>query len=146
MSTDKERQSLAAKFERHADEEGKLLGEYRVLAEKLGNNTLGNLVSHILTDEELHHLLLRTMSKWLREPAERGVALPATAERAQLLRLTQTLQRHEEETIDACSNLQTQLQGQNEELIGTLLDAMIMDSEKHRRLLVAVEKMLRAGC
>lgn len=145
MSTDKDWQSLAAKFERHADEEGKVLGEYRVLAEKLGNNTLGNLVSHILTDEELHHLLLRTMSKWLREPAERGAPLPA-AERSELLRLTQTLQRHEEETIDACSSLQTQLQGQNEELIGTLLDAMIMDSEKHRRLLVVVEKLLRTGC
>jgi hypothetical protein len=144
VSSDKERESLAAKFERHADEEGKILAEYRVLAEKLGDSDLGSLVSHILTEEELHHLLLRTMGKWLREPSGQGQALPPEATRTELLRLTQTLQRHEEETIDACSKLQEQLGGREEDLLGTLLDAMVLDSEKHRRLLVVVEKMLKA--
>jgi hypothetical protein len=144
MESNQQRELLAAKLERHADEEEKILGEYRVLSEKLGDGDLGNLVSHILTEEELHHLLLRTMSKWLRKPTGQGGALPPTGNRTELLRLTQTLQRHEEETIEACSRLQTQLAGHSEELLLTLLDAMVLDSEKHRRLLVVVENMLKA--
>lgn len=143
MSIDKQREALAAKFERHAHEEQKLLAQYRALSEKLGDNTLGHLISHILTEEELHHLLLNTMSGWLRKPAEQHHALPPEPTRRDLLRLTQSLQRHEEETIDACSALQTQLAEHNEELLGTLLDAMILDTEKHRRLLALVEKILR---
>jgi ferritin-like metal-binding protein YciE len=144
VSSDTDRQSLAAKFDRHADEEGKILAEYRALSEKLGDSDLGSLVSHILTEEELHHLLLRTMGKWLREPSRQARALPPEATRAELLRLTQTLQRHEEDTIDACSKLQEQLGGHSEDLILTLLDAMVLDSEKHRQLLAVVEKMLQA--
>jgi hypothetical protein len=141
-----DRKSLAARFERHADEESKILAQYRVLSEKLGDSDLGSLVSHILTDEELHHLLLRTMGQWLREPAAPAGTLPPEATRAELLRLTQTLRQHEEETIDACSKLQEQLGGQGEDLILTLLDAMVLDSEKHRQLLAVVEKMLKTGC
>ncbi len=145
MSTTDERDSLAAKFEHHAEEEGKLLADYRVLAEKLGDDILGNLVSHILTEEEMHHLLLCTMAKWLRQSSEPGRSLPQP-DRAELLRLTQKLQRHEEDTIDACSSLQARLEAQNEELLTTLLDAMILDTEKHRRLLALVAKLLKAGC
>jgi hypothetical protein len=145
MERNHERQALAAKFERHADEEGKILDEYRGLSEKLGDTDLGSLISHILTEEELHHLLLRTMGKWLREPsAQTAMRVPQTNQ-TELLRLTRMLQRHEEETIDACSRLQVQLSGPGDELLLTLLDAMVLDSEKHRRLLGVVEKMLEAG-
>ena len=127
MSSDRERESLAAKFERHADEEGKILTEYRTLSEKLGNSSAGNLVSHILTEEELHHLLLRTLAQWMRErSSEQERAIPRDANRAELLRLTQTLQRHELETIDACRGVRSQLSGENAELLGTLLDAMVL--------------------
>ncbi len=143
MSSDRQREDLAAKFERHADEEGKILDEYRALAERLGNSSAGNLVSHILTEEELHHLLLRTLAQWMREPAGPERAVPAEANRAELLRLTQTLQKHELETIDACRDVQPQLSGQDAELLGTLLEAMQLDSEKHHRLLGAVEKLLK---
>jgi hypothetical protein len=140
-----EQEYLAAKFDRHADEEGKILDEYRVLSEKLGNSSVGNLVSHILTEEELHHLLLRTMATWLRErPGEHARSLPPGANRSELLRITHKLQQHERETIDACRNLKPKASGPSAELLSTLLDAMILDSEKHHRLLAAVEQMLKA--
>ncbi len=63
--------------------------------------------------------------------------------RSELRRLTEALRRHEEETIDACDDLQQGLGEKGDDLILTLLDAMVLDSEKHRRLLVAVEKMLK---
>ena len=68
VARDEMRESLAASFDRHANEEGRILETYRELAENLGEDALGSLVSHILTEEELHHLLLRTMASWLREP------------------------------------------------------------------------------
>ena len=142
-----DRESLAAKFDYHADEEGKLLAEYRTLAEALGNSSAGNLVSHILTDEEMHHLLLRTLAQWMRErPTEQERAVPATADRAALLRLTRGLQEHERTTIGACRAVQEKLTGHDAALLGALLDAMVLDSEKHARLLGAVEQMLKDGC
>lgn len=143
MTTDTKLESLAATFERHADEEGKILAEYRRLAEKLGDSDAGFLVDQILTEEEMHHLLLRTMAKWLRERSlkPRGT-IPMQANRAELLRLTQTLRRHEQETIDASDSLKAALS--ENDLLSTLLEAMVLDSEKHHRLLLAVEEMLKA--
>ncbi len=142
MNKEQEREQLAATFDRHADEEGKILTEYGALSEKLGDSAAGILVSHILTEEELHHLLLRTMAKWLREsPSEQERAIPGSANRAELIRITQQLQKHEQETIEACRAVKAQL-GETTGLFATLLDAMALDSEKHFRLLTAAEKLL----
>jgi hypothetical protein len=143
MATENEREALAAKFEHHADEEGKILAQYRMLAEQLGDSSAGTLVSHILTEEEMHHLLLRTMAKWLREPAASPAgAVPASADRAELLRVTRMLRQHERETIDACRRLKSQLSAGSAGLLGPLLEAMMLDSEKHHRLLEAAEELL----
>ena len=143
MTSNKDLESLAATFERHAEEEGKILAEYRTLAEKLGDSDAGFLVDQILTEEEMHHLLLRTMAKWLRErPANEKRTVPAQANRAELLRLTQTLRQHEQETVTASRSLKAGLSPSD--LLGTLLEAMALDSEKHHRLLLAVEELLKA--
>ena len=144
MTRDKDIEALAAKFERHADEEGSILAEYRVLAEKLGDSVAGMLVNQILTDEEIHHLLLRTMTTWMRARGEATTPeIPVGTDCDELLNVTDVLQRHERETIEACKALLPQLMGENAELMNTLLEVMILDSEKHQRLLAAVEKLLR---
>ena len=143
MATKEERELLAATFDHHANEEGKILAQYRTLSEQLGTSAAGTLVSHILTEEELHHLLLHTMAKWLREPsAGPDRAVPPGANRAELLRVTRTLRQHEQETIDACRRLKSQLSDPSADLLVTLLDAMMLDSEKHHRLLEAAEKLI----
>jgi hypothetical protein len=143
VSSHEERESLARKFERHADEEGAILAEYRVLAERLAESAAGMLVNQILTDEEVHHLLLRTIAGWLAQREGRGMPpIPVGANCGELLRLTEGLQDHECETIDACRVLRPQLVGDDAELIDTLLEVLILDSEKHQRLLAAVEKLL----
>ncbi len=145
MTSDNELESLAAAFERHAEEEGGILAEYRALAEKLGDSDAGFLVDRILTEEEMHHLLLRTMAKWLRErPSRPKGPIPADASRADLLRLTEMLRLHEQDTINACRSLRAGLAEGGDDLLGTLCDAMVLDSEKHYRLLLAVEQMLKA--
>lgn len=144
MSTEQAKESLAARFERHADQEGAILDEYRVFAEKLGNSAAGMLVDQILTDEEVHHLLLRAIAKALRaHAAGRAPEIPHDANRAELLRIAHTLQKHERQTIDACGVLRAQLSGESDEHLRVLVDAMALDSEKHHGLLTAVVKMLQ---
>lgn len=138
-----ERESLAATFDRHAAEEGKILAEYRVLSEQLGDSPAGFLVSHILTEEEMHHFLLSTVAMWLRQhPSASEPALPAGVNPAGLLELSRRLRQHESDTIEACRKLKTQVSAEEGGLIGTLLDVVILDSEKHHRLLSAVEKLV----
>jgi hypothetical protein len=143
VSDDTRQTSLAKKLERHADEEGQILEQYRTLADNLKRSAAGMLVNQILTEEEIHHLLLRTMAAWLEDSVRDQVKMvPAEADRAELVRLTRTLREHERETIDACRQLVSELGGEGEEFLGILLDAMALDSEKHDRLLDAVQKML----
>ena len=145
MSTDTEREALAAKFERHADEEGRILEQYRTLAEALGNGPAGMLVNQILTEEEIHHLLLRTMATWLREHADTPpTAVGRDVNRLELLRLTEMLQHHERETIDTSRALMAQVSGASSHLLRTLLEMMVLDSEKHHRLLTTVQELLKA--
>jgi hypothetical protein len=137
------RELLAATFDRHAAEEGKILAQYRVLSEQLGDSPAGFLVSHILTEEEMHHLLLSTVAIWLRaHPFGNEPAFPEGVNPAGLLELSRTLRQHESETIEACRKLKSQLSAEERDLIGTLLDVVILDSEKHHLLLLAVEKVM----
>ncbi|MBI2992173.1 MAG: hypothetical protein HYY47_08600, partial [Deltaproteobacteria bacterium] len=46
--------------------------------------------------------------------------------------------------ISACGNLKSQVSSEEKELFDTLLDVMILDSEKHERLLAAIERMVMA--
>ena len=138
------RESLAATFERHAEEEGKILAQYRTLVEKLGDSPARFLIKLILTEEELHHELFRAAAKWLREHSgAEGNAIPPGASADELLRRTEQLQHHEKETIEACRSLRSALSGIGGELLPSVLDIMAMDSEKHHRLLTTVQKMIK---
>jgi hypothetical protein len=138
------RESLAATFERHAEEEGNILVQYRTLVEKLGDSPARFLIKLILTEEELHHELLRATAKWLREDSGgKGNAMPPGANADELLRRTEQLQHHEKETIEACRTLRSGLSGTGGELLSSVLDLMAMDSEKHHRLLTTVQKMIK---
>lgn len=146
MDDRKGREFFAANLDRHVEAEGRILEEYRALSEKIANGPVGMLVDLILTEEEQHHFLLRAMAKHLRQsPAGGTKGLEAEeAVRDELLRQTQKLRGHERETIGACRDLKSQLSSEEKELFEALLDAMILDSEKHERLLLAIEKMIRA--
>jgi hypothetical protein len=52
------------------------------------------------------------------------------------------LRGHEKKTIEACRGLQAQLSGDEGMLFDTILEAIASDSEKHQRLLEAVEKLI----
>ena len=138
------REFLAAAFERHAEEEGKILAQYEALGDKLGESPAKCLIRLILTEEKLHHELLGATAKWLREHTvaeERSI--PPIGSADELVRRTEELQRHEVDTIEACRNLQTELAGTGGALLASVLDVMVMDSEKHHRLLATVLQLIR---
>jgi len=146
MATGGDREALAGKLDQHVEDEGRILAEYRKLAENLGDSPLARLVNLILTEEEVHHLLFRTTAQWLRDPsAETEISAPSEAEREGLLRRTEELKRHEQETIAACGDLKSSLSGESGVFLDSLMQAMVVDSEKHHRLLESVEKLLKTG-
>lgn len=142
---EKGREFFAESLDRHVEAEGKILEEYRALSEKIADGPVGMLVDLILTEEEQHHFLLRTMANRLRKPLP-GETLEFHKEksaRKELLRYTQKLRGHERETIGVFRNLKSQLPLEKNEFFDALLDVMILDSEKHERLLSAIEKMIQ---
>jgi len=144
MMDKKGRESFAASLDRHVEAEGRILEEYRALAEKIPDSPVGMLVDLILTDEEQHHFLLRTMAKRLREPSQQrlGEEFSWVVDRQDLVRHSQKLCTHERETIETCRQLKSQLPPEDAEFFATVLDTIILDSEKHERLLSAIEKMI----
>ncbi len=143
MDSNDHQQRLAAQFDQHVEEEGRILQQYRCLGEKISGGTVGFMIDSILAEEEMHHLMLRTMGKWLRDPdSAKDESLLSGEERAEMQRLTEELARHEFETVQACRKLKDELYEGERDLLGTLLDAMVLDSEKHHRLLSAIAKML----
>lgn len=141
-------EALAEAFQRHAEEEGRVLEEYRALAAACGDGPLSRLLELILADEEVHHLQLLTMAKWLREGPGVGtrteVAL-AGVDRERLLARTRTLKRHEEETAESCQAMQADLTGEQAEPFRAILEAMAQDSRKHHHLLSVVERLLASA-
>jgi hypothetical protein len=143
MASTNDRESLAAELERHMEEEGEILREYRVLSSRLAEGPVSFLIDRILTEEEMHHFLLHTLSSWLRTPPTTGESAPAQgADREAILRQTSALKEHETKTIEECRDLISRLSGEGGELFEALLEAIALDSEKHHRLLSAVEKLL----
>lgn len=145
MNGQKETGLFAESLERHVEAETKILDEYRTLAGTMEDGPISFLIDLILTEEEQHHFLLRTMARRLREPfTEDEQELSWVVDPPELLRQTQRLREHERKTIDACLQLKSQVPLENADLFTALLDVMILDSEKHERLLLAVEKLAKA--
>ena len=143
LSPDKQREICAACLDQHVETESAIMEEYRALAGPIESGPIRFLIDFILHDEERHHGLLRMMAKYLRIKNRRKNQLPWVIDREELKRHMQKLQEHERETIAACRDLKHQLPSDESEFFGALLDSVILDSEKHERLLLAVERMVK---
>jgi len=144
LSPDKQREICAAYLDQHVETESGIMEEYRSLAGPIESGPIRFLIDFILHDEERHHGLLRMMAKYLRIKNRRKKELPWVIDRLELVRHMRKLREHERETIAACRELKDQLPSDESEFFGALLDAVILDSEKHERLLLAVERLTKA--
>jgi hypothetical protein len=143
LSPDKQREVCAACLDQHVETESGIMEEYRSLAGPIESGPIRFLIDFILHDEERHHGLLRMMAKYLRIKNRRKKELPWVIDRLELVRHMRKLREHERETIAACRELKDQLPSDESEFFGALLDAVILDSEKHERLLLAVERLTK---
>ncbi len=145
MTRQNERELFAKALEWHVGEEQRILEEYRTLTSRLKGSSVSMLTDIILTDEDQHHALLQKMVKKLREPA--GGKTRSTLEDDNfegLLHETRKLREHEKETVQVCRKLKSQMNMKEPEIFEAIFDALIYDSEKHQRLLLAVEKTIKS--
>ena len=143
VSGDNRRELCAACLDQHVETEAGIMEEYRKLAGPIESGPARFLIDIIVHDEERHHGLLRMMAKYLRLKNRRENALPWVIDPYELARHMRKLQEHERETIAACRELKSQTPADESEFFGALLDMLILDSEKHERLLGAIEKMVK---
>jgi len=138
-----DREALAAVLDLHVLEESAILQDYRVLSDKLTDGPLRVLVDHVVTEEEMHHFLLRTLCDWLRAPVSPVESLSVQGlDRDAILRQTEALKQHERQTAEACRELKGRIGDADHELFETILEAVALDSEKHHLLLTAVERLV----
>lgn len=145
MTSKNQRAAIADEFERHIRDEDAILKEYHVLVDQLPDGPLCILINHITTEEEMHHFLLSTLAEWLRSvPDEKLDSPDLGVDRAAIVERARILQQHEQTTIDACTALKSDLKGDQGEIFDALLDVLILDSQKHHRLLLALESVASA--
>jgi len=145
VNSDNRREALADEIERHIGAEEKILQEYHVLVDQLPEGPLSILVNQITTEEEMHHFLLSTLAEWLRsDPEPSSSNLLADVDRSAIADRARLLQDHEQATIDACTELKQKIQDEPDELLEALLDVLILDSQKHHRLLTALDRIASA--
>jgi hypothetical protein len=143
VNSESERVALADELERHIEVEDSILKEYHDLVDKLPDGPLSVLINHITTEEEMHHFLLATLAEWLRSTPDEGPSRSSLgSERDVVVARTQLLKEHELSTIDACKALKSHMKGDQGEVFEALLDVLILDSQKHHRLLEALESVV----
>lgn len=146
MNTKKERALFAAALERHLEEENRMLEEYRNLSELVKGIPAGLLVYWIIGEEEVHNTILNTITNALRLPLEKkrgNGSSGAGMDRDKILRWTLRLRSKERVVSGGYRHLNSQVSWEEGNLFEVLIDEMIMNSERHRILLLAVEKMVR---
>ncbi len=143
MNAKKERELLVVGLERLLRKESKIVEEYRALAEMLEGVPAGLLLDWVVIEEEAHHTLLINIIHSLKQTAQKGSENGADGvemERDTMLCWVGRLRMKEQTIVAACRALKSQACWEKGDLVDAFLDALVMDSEKHQRFLLAVEK------
>jgi hypothetical protein len=136
-------QRLLHAVETHAAAEADSLVEYRQLADTAADPVVALLMRLVLEDEERHHGLLRRMSASLNDSlrwAHSRNALPTMSEppqapMAQVVATVREFIRQEHEGVRHLKELARQSKRLNGGLDSLLLETMVLDSQKHERIL-----------
>ena len=146
MNAKKEREVFAAALKRHVKKESRIVEEYRVLSELLEHVPAASLVDWIIAEAEAHQNLLCTVMNALRQAPQidngNGTDGVGTEEE-KILYWTERLRLYEQKFAADCIYLKSQACWEGGDIFDAVFDAMIMDSKKHRRLLLALEKMAK---
>lgn len=141
MNAKKERELLVVGLERLLHKENKVVEDYRALAEMLDGIPAGLLLDWVVIE---HHTLLINIINSLKRTAQQGGdgADGVEMERETMLYWVKRLRMKEQTVVAACRSLKSQASWENGDVVDAFLDALLMDSEKHQRFLLAVEKAI----
>ena len=145
MNAKKERELLVMGLEKLLRKQNKIVDDYHALAEILESIPVGLLLDWVVIEEEAHHTLLFNIIHALKQTAQKGSENGADGvemERDTMLCWVGRLRMKEQAVVAACLSLKGQACWENEDVVDAFLDALVMDSEKHQRLLLAVEKAI----
>jgi len=148
MNAKKERELFIRSIEQHLERENRILGEYRALLEIVKGGPAALLVDWVIAESGAHKSILCAILKDLKQPRqeekEKGSKNNGSGvEAGRILFWTKKLRLYEERSAADCLYLKSQGYWGGGELLDALVDAMIMDSKKHQRILLAVEKMVK---
>ena len=147
MNAKKERELFASGLARLLKKQRKIVDDYRALAEMLDGVPVGRLLDWVVIEEEAHRTLLINIIQSLKQTAKKvsgdgadGVAI----ERETMLYWVKRISMKEQTLVTVCRSLKSQACWENGNIVDALLDALVMDSEKHQRFLSAVEKSIES--
>ena len=145
MNGKKERELLAVALGRLLQNKSKIVDDYLGLAEMLDDVPVGLLLDWVAIEEEAHHTLLRKIIQSLKQTSqkERGDGTNGVeTERETVLCWVKRLETKEQKIVAVCRALKSQACWETDDLADAFLDAVVMDSKKHQRFLIAVEKAI----
>ena len=145
VNAKKERELFASGLDRLLKKQRKIVDDYRALAEMLDGVPVGRLLDWVVIEEEAHRTLLINIIQSLKQNAKKvsgdgadGVAI----ERETMLYWVKRISIKEQTLVAVCRSLKSQACWENANVVDALIDALVMDSEKHQRFLSAVEKSI----
>ena len=145
MSPKKGRELLVVALEKLLHSESKIVEDYRALAEMLDGIPAGLLLDWVVIEEEAHHTLLINILHSLKQTERKGRGNGAAnieVERETMLCWIERLKTKETNVIGVCRALKSQAGWRTGDVVDVFLDAVVMDSEKHQRFLVAAAKAI----
>ena len=145
MNAKKERELLVVGLEKLLHTESKIVEDYRALAEMLDGIPAGLLLDWVVIEEEAHHTLLINILHSLKQTAQKGRGSGVDGmemERAAMLCWIKRLQTKEQKVVAVCRALKSQAGWETGNAVDAFLDAVLMDSEKHQRFLLAAAKAI----
>jgi len=145
VNAKKERELLTVGLEGLLRKQNKIVDGYRALSEMLENIPVSLLLDWVVIEEEAHHTLLINIIHSLRQTAQKGSVNGADGvemERDTILCWVKKLRMKEQTVVAVCRSLKGQACWENGDVVDAFLDALVMDSEKHQRFLLAVENTI----
>jgi len=145
LNSKNQRRVLTAGLESLLRSGSKIGDEYDALAELLEDAPAGLFLAWVVIEQEAHHNILYNIIRFLKHSAPEGSVPRVDAvdmHREAMLCWVNRLKTNEQAVVTSCRSLKRLANGVNEELVDTLLDALVMDSQKHQRVLAAVEKAI----
>ena len=150
MGASPDTEELVERLARHGREEGELLAEYEELVQQAASPAVRYLVGLVMEDERRHHRTLVEIAEaaaWGHFAGTPDDATPnvdrADAGNAALLDVTSRLIEHEDADHEELARLRKALRPYADTTLWALLvDTMISDTDKHRRILRFVKEHL----